>query len=167
MPDCGETLVMNPGFDTTKMSWSPETGIVLTWDTAGDQNGNTASGGLLVKNGNVSNGNGWILQGAYQCVPVTAGSTYQLTTQLSIAPDQGDVSAVVGLLTYASGDCSGAPNGAAISDQVTTTATCEALTLSRAVPSGAVSVAVRLGVLKPFPQAPVQVEFDNVLFKKL
>ena len=163
--DCQETLVMNPGFDTNITSWSAETGVKLSWDAAGDDDGKAGSGALVVQNANVINGSGFTLEGALQCVPVTA-ATYDFAAQLSIAPNQGYGAAVLSLLYYASGDCSGGAVGAAVSDQVTATGVCEELSMSRSVPSGVGSVKVRLTALKPFQQAPFAVEFDNVLFKK-
>jgi hypothetical protein len=106
------------------------------------------------------------MEGAYQCVPVVAGSTYDFVAQLSIPADQGDGSGLVALLYFPTADCSGGPTGAAVSDQVTAVATCEVLTMSASVPAGIGSAAIRLTALKPFPSPAFEVDFDNVLFKK-
>jgi hypothetical protein len=167
VPDCTETLVMNAAFNTDISSWTAEPGAALVWNSTSAEDQKAGSGALAVTSKSVSKTTpGWIMQGAFQCVPVDSGSMYDVGAQLSVAANPGGGAGLVGLLFYASGDCSGDTVGVATSDQVTATGMCEALSVTRTAPVGAASAAVRLVVIKPFPQAPLTVEFDNVLFKK-
>jgi hypothetical protein len=166
-PDCNETAVMNAGFDTDKSQWIPDQGVTLSWDGAGDLNGKSGSGALVVTNTNVAQVSNWTMLVAAQCVPVGAGSKYDFATQLDIPAGQGPGSALLGISYYSTPDCTGlALDGGGLSPQVTATATCEVLQMSSTAPSGAAGATVRLTVAKAFAAPAFAVEFDNVLFKK-
>jgi hypothetical protein len=166
VPDCTETLVMNPGFDADTTSWSAEPGVVLSWDGAGDLAQKAGSGALAVQSKSVVKADGWVMQGAFQCVPVEAGAMYDFAAQLSVGDNPGGGAGLLSLWFFGSSDCSGSLSGLALSDQVTATSMCEYVTMTRSAPAGAGSAAVRLVAVKPNAQAPLTVKFDNVLFKK-
>jgi hypothetical protein len=166
VPDCTQSLVSNPGFDTGISGWQAEGGVETSWDRAGDQNGNTASGALVVKNEIVTTGNGSIVAGASQCVQVMAGAAYDFAAQVAIPTGQGSGSTAASFFYYGSTDCSGALAGTGLSSIVSSAGTCQPISASLTAPAGAQSVAVRLAVIKPFALPSLQAEFDNILFKK-
>jgi hypothetical protein len=165
--DCTETLVMNPGFDTNVTSWTAEGGVKISWDGASDAEGKSTSGALMIKNVTTAAQDGWFLAGAVQCVPVTGGAAYDFAAQLSVQANPGGCSGILSVTYFQSADCSGDVAGAILSQQATTTDTCEVLQLHPTIPAGTASASIRLGTIKPFRQtAALVVDFDNVLFKK-
>jgi hypothetical protein len=165
LPDCSESLVMNPGFDANANGWKAEDGVVVTWDRNGDENGNTSSGGLVVDNQNVISGS-FTMAGGYQCLTVAPAATYAFVAEAAILggqPAAGAASAT--FFFYASSDCTGTLAGSAYANQVNAVGACQMVAASVQAPASAHSVAVRLVALKPAAQPSMKVEFDNVLFK--
>ena len=161
-PGC-ETLVKNPGF--TK-GW-------LNVDASDDPH----SGSLEVMNLNykedveaIGGTNGG---GARQCVPVTAGTAYDLTADVFIPKGQGAgfegdyVSvATLSVFYYEGADCGGRTLSNFTSTPVDQTDEWVHVEGSTTAPKESASMAVRLATLKPFRQLMFKAHFDNVLVRE-
>jgi hypothetical protein len=72
-------LVQNPGLDTDTSHWNPPSVLQVTWSPRDATNCST-SGSIVVENLNDAG----INNGALQCIPVTAGTTYNFGGRMFI-----------------------------------------------------------------------------------
>jgi hypothetical protein len=166
--DCIQTLAANAGFDRSAAEWTPELDTTATW-TSPDGVGNPQSGSLEVDNVDVSSGdvNGLVTAGAFQCIPVTAGSRYEVAVQAYLASGQGAGWAGFVVRFYFAGDCTGPTTGFDfLSGQGTTLDSWQTIAgTTMQVPLGITSIAVRLVAVKPIAQPSLSVSFDNILVR--
>ena len=168
VPDCRQTLVQNPGFDSATTGWSPETKSTAGW-TSSDGTANPASGAIAVTNvdTNVNDAPyGTTTTGAFQCITVAVGSCYQIDVQTFLPPGQGSGAAGFVLDEHTTADCSQAPATSFISPQVATPGSWQTISgTTTQIPLGVGSVAVRLVAVKPVAQPSEEALFDNVLVR--
>lgn len=172
IPDCQETLVANPSFNSTTAGWTAETGSSLSWAST-DGAGSSQSGAIAVTNTDTDAShavNGWITVGASQCLSVVAGSSYEVDVQAFQPSGQGSGwagSAGFVIDYHQSSGCAGSPAGASyLSQQVTATGAWTTIRgQTTQIPLGVASVAVRLVAIKPAAQPSWEALFDNVLVR--
>jgi hypothetical protein len=168
VPDCRQTLVQNPGFDSTTAAWSPEAKSTAGW-TSSDGTGNSASGAIAVTNVDTNLNDapyGTTISGAFQCLTVAVGSCYQIDVQAFLPPGQGSGAAGFVLDEHITADCSQAPATSFISPQVVTPGSWQTISgTTTQIPLGVGSVAVRLVAVKPVAQPSQEALFDNVLVR--
>ena len=168
IPDCHQTLVSNPGFDSDTSGWTAETGATASW-TSEDGTGNPSSGAIAVIDGDSNPTDapyGSTIVGASQCIRVTAGSCYQIDVQTLIPTAQTNVSAGFVLDEHTTSDCSQATATSFISPQVSTAGAWQKVSgTTTQIPLGVASVAVRLVAAKPVAQASAEALFDNILVR--
>jgi hypothetical protein len=167
--DCRETLVANPGFDDGVTSWTAAPGGTVSW-TSLDGTSNPASGAIAVTNVDTNPShvvNGWVTGGVSQCIPVSAGSQYEVAVQAELPSGQGSGWAGFILDYYLAAGCAGLPFPFPfLSPEVTTTGSWQTVSgTTTQIPLGVVSVAVRLVVAKPPAQTSLEGLFDNVLVR--
>ncbi len=168
VPDCQETLVQNPGFDSAPTGWKSEPGSSASW-TSQDGRGNSSSGAIAVVNSDtnpVDAPYGTTTAGAFQCLAVTPGACYQVDAQASIPSGQASVAAGFVLDEHATSDCSQPPVTSFVSPQISNAGAWQTISgTTTRVPLGVGSVAVRLVAVKPLAQPSAQALFDNVLVR--
>ena len=164
--DCAETAVTNSDFASSGAFWNVEYGMQASWlpGPGADAAGNAASGGLAVGNPVVADLDGTTMGGVRQCIPVS-GTSYLAMADLYIPAGQGAGAAGVVLDFFPSGDCSGTPSGILMTPLLTDPGHWELAQVTASVPSGAMSLAVRLVVQKSFRTSAFQAQFDNILVK--
>ena len=167
--DCRETLVANPGFDDATTNWTPATGGTASW-TSVDGTSDPASGAIAVTNVDINPNDavdGWVTTGASQCIPVNAGSKYEVALQAKLATGQGSGWAGFILDYFLAANCAGPPvSFPFLSSEVTTTGSWQTVSgTTTQIPLGVASVAVRLVVAKPPAQTSLEGLFDNVLVR--
>ena len=167
LPDCDETIVQNPTFEADDRLWQSDANIALRRDGDVDATNYPPSGSLSVELSlSNTNNSGTVTQGAWQCLPVVAGTRYDAGANVFIAGGQGEGLAGLMLLFYDGADCAPAPVGIlgtklSLKDTVDRWLT---VSLQATAPNGAKSVRVLLTVQKPWPQPTLAALFDNVLF---
>ena len=168
VPDCQETLVQNPGFDSAPTGWKAEPGSSTSW-TSQDGRGNVSPGAVAVVNSDTNPADapyGTTTAGAFQCLTVTPGACYQVDAQASIPSGQASVAAGFVLDEHATGDCSQAPVTSFVSPQIASPGAWQTISgTTTRVPLGVGSVAVRLVAVKPLAQPSAEALFDNVLVR--
>jgi hypothetical protein len=166
VPDCNETAVTNSTFTSNVSFWNLEVGMAASWlaGPAADAAGSPASGGIAVANPVVADLDGQTIGGVRQCLAPT-GSVYSAWGQVYVPANQSAGSAGIVLVFYPTTDCSGPPSDQALSGFVTAPGAWTTLQASSGVPSGTMSVAVRLAIQKPFRSPSFQAYFDNILVK--
>jgi len=132
-----------------------------------DALGNSHSGSLEVDNlGTTANApGGWSSLGAWQCVPVSAGSKVVTAVQAYLPSGQADGWAGFVLQFFYASDCTGPDSGRDfVSGQDLTAGGWQTLlgTMPE-VPIGITSMAVRLLATKAPSQPELRAEFDNIL----
>jgi len=175
-PGC-ETLVKNPGFGSNAASWVAEPqGITEGWLDV-DAKDDPHSGSLVVRNLNykedVEAKDGTNGGGARQCVPITAGLTYDLAADIYIPMGQGAgfegqyVSvATMSVFYYEGVECSGRTVSNFTGTSVDTTDEWVHVEGSTTAPKESLSMAVRLATYKPFRQIMFEAHFDNVFVRE-
>jgi hypothetical protein len=165
--DCAETLARNSRFALDTSAWTAESGATATWDSR-DARMIAASGSMLVSNvAPTATAFGAVMLGADQCLPVTAGTTYEMAARVLIASGQGSGEGGIALFVFDDAGCEGTflrsftPATTEIVDAWTTV---EGQTN---MPIGARSVMLRLVVSRPFAQAKLDIAFDDVLVRAL
>jgi hypothetical protein len=173
IPDCEQTLLANPSFDSSTSGWTAGPGSGASW-TSLDGVGNPASGALVVTNRDTNPRdatNGAISAGAFQCIPVTTGVDYTVSVQVYLPAGQGAGWAGFVLDDYFSPDCSGSPVtlpflSAQVTAGVVGQVRWQAVSgTTTQTPLGVRSRAVRLVVVKPTAQISLEARFDNVLVR--
>jgi hypothetical protein len=165
LDDCSETLLQNSSFDSNLDQWKASAPFSQFWD-ARNALPTGLSGSLSLSNSDpVADLPGLVLVAAEQCVPVTGDLNYLLAARVLIPSGQGQGQAAINLWVFANDDCQGTFLDAFT--PVTTEVTGDWTTASAELqlPSAARSMVVRLGAVRPFPQAHFQVLFDDVLVK--
>jgi hypothetical protein len=173
-----ETLVKNAGFSSNVASWTAEpVGITEGWLDA-DANDARNSGSLIVMNLNYKvepeAANGTNGGAARQCVPITAGTLYELAADVFIPMSQGAgfqgatyISvATLSVFYYEGTDCSGRTLSNFTSAPVDKTDEWVHVEGHTTAPKESNSMAVRLATFKPFRQIMFEAHFDNVLVRE-
>ncbi len=168
VPDCTQTLVQNPGFDSATTGWKAEPATTASW-TSQDGNGKASSGAIAVVNSDTNPADapyGATTGGAFQCLTVTPGSCYQVDAQVSIPSGQASVAAGFVIDEHTTGDCSQPPFTSFVSPQISSIGAWQTVSgTTTQVPLGVASAAVRLVAVKPMAQASAEALFDNVLIR--
>ncbi|MEP6652020.1 MAG: hypothetical protein ABJA82_01595 [Myxococcales bacterium] len=169
VPDCKQSLLVNPAFRTDLVGWAPELDMRQAF-MAQDGAHNPLSGSIAVTNARRSDVElGSTMGGSAQCVRAVGPSSYDVLVQVLLSPPaaSGDVAwGGVAFQFFATTDCSGTALGA--SSPTLSDANITGWQLIRGVVSpapGTRGMLVRLVVVKPFKQQPTQGVFDNVLIK--
>ena len=170
-PGCLKSLAVNATFDTDTAHWTADPGNTESWSQQ-DADQQPASGSLAVLNATVTTDNGSVVAGAGQCVPVVAGSIYDISANVFISSAQGS-SGVGGFYAslYPTTDCSGPAlsyfGQSTLSDatDVWSSANMVVDTTPQNL-STAQTMSLRLIAQKMFSVAPLTVLFDNVLVQK-
>ena len=161
--------MVNGTFDQATTGWTAAAGSAASF-TSLDGSGNSASGAISVTNTdtNASHAvNGWTTTGAFQCLPVMAGSTYTIAVQVDIPDSQDGGWAGFQIDYYTSAGCAGATaTYPYLSQQISAAGSWQVLNAALPqIPLSVLSVAVRLVVAKPVAQASEEALFDNVLVR--
>jgi hypothetical protein len=163
IPDCQESLLKNPAFDVDDSSWLAEPDVVQTW-LAMDAHGRVGSGSLSVENTLVLASNGLVFRGSGDCVTISAGQTYRLMAEVLLQSGQDPSgSGAINVTFHETQYCSGDTISAATSNLATTFDDWNVLSCTATAPASALSMNVRLVVLKSFAANPVTALFDDVL----
>jgi hypothetical protein len=151
----------NGTFDSSTTGWTAGFGATAS-RSAQDVAGNPQSGSLDV----AITGSAVLITNAaaWQCLSVTAGATETVQASVLI-PGQDGSEGLAALWFYGSADCSGA-NLSAFQTGMSVTNGWQTMKGSIQVPSGALSMAVRLTVYKPLGQTTAEALFDNVSVTK-
>lgn len=163
--DCDETLVENANFDANLNGWHEETNALANWEHD-DALDHDASGSATITNRTVDEEReGQVMRGLWQCIPASAGTAYQMLTQLRITGAEGQGWGGLNLWFYDGADCTG--TAVTASTPLLGTTTDWSLTETRAeAPENTQSMLVRLVVNKPFSAPAITVDFDNVLIRE-
>jgi hypothetical protein len=168
VPDCQQTLVQNPGFDSATTGWKAEAGSTVSW-TSQDGRGNSSSGAVAVVNSDTNPADapyGTTAAGAFQCLAVTAGSCSQVDAQTLIPSGQGSVAAGFVLDEHTTADCSQPTALSFLSPQVSSTGAWQTVSgKTTQIPLGIGSMSVRLVAVKPTAQVSAEALFDNLLVR--
>lgn len=165
--DCQETLAQNSRFDSGALEWSSESGLLQAWQ-AEDARGKVGSGSLLLSNTNVvAQGTGNTGIASFQCFSAWTGDELELGARVRIAPGQGTGEAGLNLLFFGADGCSGPLLGGQDVALTSETGKWVVVRSRTKIPAGTRSARVRLMVAKPFPQASLEAQFDDVLVVKL
>jgi len=168
VPDCKQTLVQNPGFDSATTGWKAEPGTTASW-TSLDGADNPSSGAVAVVNSDTNPADapyGPTTAGAFQCLTASAGSCYQVDVQTSIPTGQATVAAGFVLDEHTTADCSQATATSFVSPQTSTVGAWQTISgTTTRIPLGVGSMAVRLVTVKPVSQASAEALFDNILVR--
>lgn len=169
VPDCKQSLLVNPAFRTDLVGWAPELDMRQAF-MAQDGAQNPTSGSIAVTNARRSDVElGSTMGGSAQCVRAVGPSSYDVLVQVLLSPPAGAGAVAWGGVAFqffASTDCSGTALGA--SSPTLSDANITGWQLIRGVMSpapGTHGILVRLVVVKPFNQQPTQGVFDNVLLR--
>ena len=172
-----ETLVENAGFTLNVASWAAENiGISESWAGA-DANADETSGSLVVKNDNFKKDEeakgGSAPGGSRQCVPATAGRTYDLAADVFIPDGQGAgfegdyvSSASLSVFFYPAAGCTAQTITSFSSEAVQSAGEWLHVEGSTKAPKETQAMAVRLATLKPFRQMTFEARFDNVFVRE-
>lgn len=155
--------MQNPGFDVNTDHWTADPNTVVT-RSASDGAGNGQSGALDVA---VTGADpGIVLKvAASQCVPVTAGATYDVGVQIRVVglnASQGGLN----LWYYPTPSCSGSASGSVSLPLSATLSSWVTVSDAATIPSGVQSALVRLVALKPYARLAAEAMFDNVIVKR-
>jgi hypothetical protein len=167
IPDCEESLTKNGSFDNNFADWTPEANIALDWQMV-DADASDASGSMGVENSNAANLDNLSLAGSAQCISLDQPGAYAVVARVFIPPDQqAKGSGGVSVAFYEADLCAGAImiGFGGTSSMVSATGSWQSAAFDTNAPENARSMSVRLVVLKPFKDPPVQVLFDNVAVK--
>jgi len=161
--DCTQTLLQNPAFTSDVLGWLPESDTSIIWDPL-DLLGATSSGSALITSSGVVDADGNNLKAATQCVTVHADKVLDIYASARIDPSAIDGAAALSLWFFPTPDCPGDSSSEVyLAAQMADTDKTVTLHGTQAVPSGMVSLRVRLSVIKPFKAASFSVRFDNLL----
>ena len=163
VPDCDESIALNPSFDSNARGWAIDTGANVSW-VKDDAHGNVASGALGLLNAAELDRDGGSLLGARQCLAVEGGRAYHFALQVAVPAEAEATYGGFELFVYDGPACSGSE----LDDQRSIMLEETAWTMTELTyftPSAARSVSMRLIALKPFRAPPAEVRFDNVLVR--
>jgi hypothetical protein len=156
------TLLQNSGFDSDVGHWTAGPGATVVRSPRDTTNSSSGSLDLSLGGGDPN----VIAQAyAFQCLAVTGGGAYQIDAKVLI-PGQTASLGGLAVVTYASGNCSGATIGTYAPDWSARDSWGD-VTGTAQIPPGAGSVAMQLVVLKPYGQTAAEALFDDVLIHKL
>ena len=163
VPDCAETLVSNPSFDSDVSHWVAEQNVAQSWSSS-DATTSARSGSLRVENSLVGEVPTLAIAGTTQCIAVSGGLLIDAYVQLTLASGGASESAAA-LETrfYSSEDCTGDVEMSRGANAALSGSDWLAIGLSAQSPPATRSVQVRLVAIKPFSEQPLAVLFDNVL----
>ena len=105
-PDCQETLVQNPDFDTGPQSWPPDANVTQRWEATPDGRNDPGSGSIVVTN----TSSAMSALGTGQCARVGANKTYGVLAQMFIRSGQGALrGGGIHVRYFQSEDCTSGP----------------------------------------------------------
>jgi hypothetical protein len=155
-------VVLNPRFDTNVEHWTAGA-LTSASRSATDASGAPSSGSLDLV---VSAPSTQAAQGeASQCVAITGGSAYLVSTQARLGGAGDDGQVALGLSYFTSADCSGDVAGVFTSLAASPTSWRTLNGLAQ-VPASIRSMQVRLLVLKPAGQPSAEALFDDVAIRR-
>jgi hypothetical protein len=150
-------------FGSDVSHWTAESDANLAWDAV-DLRGHPDSGSALVSSSKTFDAPGNSLVAANQCVAVQPETVIAVFADAKLEDNSVVGKASLGLWFFADAECTG---DSAVevyqTPEVYDTGMTITLSGANAVPEGARSVRVRLGVSKPFRAETFSVRFDNVL----
>jgi hypothetical protein len=165
-PGC-ETLVENPGFDTTAEGWPGQIpSVVVGWNDL-DAAGGAESGSIKVDSTLFSeDAEGVVILGAVQCVPAEGGGVYDVRADAFIPKQDAEGAAGLTMLFYKNTTCDAGVAGTDLSfttPLVTDVDKWVEVSGRFIAPSGVGSMQVELVVGKHFAPRSFKALFDNVL----
>jgi hypothetical protein len=165
-PGC-ETLVSNPGFDSTVEGWPGQIpSVVVGWNER-DAAEAPESGSITVDSTLFSeDAEGVVILGAVQCVPAEGGAVYDVRADTFIPEQAADGAAGLTMLFYKNADCNAGVAGTDLSFTTPLTTAVDKWTEVSGrfiVPPGVGSMQVELVVGKHFAPRSFKALFDNVL----
>jgi hypothetical protein len=167
VPDCTETLVSNPSFDSDSSHWRPDENVAQSWlPMDATPSASSSSGSLRVENSLFGEVPTLAIAGTSQCIAISGGSPIEAYVQLALA--SGGATDSAGALEtdfYSSEDCSGDIQMSRGSNSALTDSEWRSIGLSEEAPQTAHSLQVRLVAIKPFSDSALSVLFDNVLVR--
>jgi hypothetical protein len=162
-----ETLVSNPGFDSSVDGWPAQMPSVLVDWSKRDAMDAAESGSLTVDSTLFSeDAQGVVILGAVQCVPVTGGGVYDVRADAFIPEQDVDGAAGVTTLFYKNSSCDAGVAGTDLSyttPLVTVVGKWTEVSGRFIAPAGVRSMQVELVVGKHFAPRSFKASFDNVL----
>jgi hypothetical protein len=165
-PGC-ETLVSNPGFDSTAEGWPGQIPSVLVGWSKRDAADAESSGSLTVDSTLFSeDADGVVILGAVQCVPVLGGSVYDVRADAFIPEQEAEGAAGLTMLFYKNTDCNAGVAGTDLSfttPLVTAVGKWSEVSGRFIAPDDVGSMQVELVVGKHFAPRSFKALFDNVL----
>jgi len=169
LPDCNETIALNPDFRMDALLWVPDTYSTVAWDEK-NAAGDPPSGSVLVVSDGVidENGSGVALRVAQQCIPIEGAKLVLVYANAFVDEGQDEQGrAEVDLAFFDSDDCTGALTTSFSTPQPLGASVGSWFTLKAGSVSAATtkSAYVKLALLKPFRAKSFQARFDNVLVK--
>lgn len=165
------SLIANPGFARNIDGWALEPRAVQArWD-AQDAAGAKKSGSIIVTNALTGDDEGSSPGGVFQCFTVEPGQHVQYAADIMIPEGQGSGAggqtytayAGLSLFYYNNDNCEIPTVGNVTSQLLEAPGQWQHISGQNEVPLEIHSVAYRLIVVKPHPQDPFDVHFDNVL----
>jgi hypothetical protein len=169
-PDCMQSLVGNPDFDSNVDQWTAEAGASLTWDS-GDALGKAGSGSALLSTASgMAAGSGSGAVAASQCLSVTSGNIVAAYANAFVEADQSPSGvASVEVYFFDAAGCAGTATIYFSTPQPLDAAAGTWLTLKSGLtaPKGTHSVQVRLAIAKQPQAASFRARFDNILVKQI
>lgn len=164
--DCQETLAQNSRFDSGAIDWTSEAGLLQAWKPE-NARGGASSGSVSLSNTNVvAGGTGNTGIASYQCISAWTGDQFEIGARVRIAAGQGGGEAGVNLWFFGADGCTGPLLGGQDVAFTGETGKWVVVKSQLQIPAGTRSARVRLMVTKPFPQASLEAQFDDVLVVK-
>jgi hypothetical protein len=163
VPDCDETIVENPTFDTDADAWQAEENVATAWENA-DAHDNDESGSLLVENQIEEDRDGGSMLGVRQCFEASAGVFYRFAVEVKVPESAPATQGGFQLLAYDGVACAGTVVKG-VSSSLVRGSGWNVTELTYPAPEGTQSIALRLVSVKPYRESPVEVLFDNVLVR--
>ena len=170
VPDCTQSLLTNPDFDSNVSKWGAETGASLTWDPR-DALGKSGSGAALLStaSGTVDTA-GSASVAASQCLSVTGGNIVAAYANAFVDADQSsDGLASVDVYFYDAAGCTGTATTNFSTPQPLDATAGTWLTLKAALLTTAAthSAQVKLTIAKQYQAGSFHARFDNILVKQI
>jgi hypothetical protein len=163
-PLSAQNLLTNPRFDGSLLGWTTEAAVAAVHSTARDYGDNAASGSALISN---AQGAADTAGGVSQCVAVTAGIRYHLSTRFLIPAGQARAArAQVHIAPFSSPGCVTSVSGFVSNGTpaITTFDRWGSIRVSTTIASGVASVRVTARLVKVEAGGTVQGYFDEVAF---
>jgi hypothetical protein len=161
-PVAATNLLTNPGFASDLSGWSLGVNFVTAAWQPLDATGQSDSGSASVTIAAPG-----ITNGLQQCVPVTAGTSYDFGARIELPPGQPDATASAVLVWYTGPSCTGGTVGGEPSTPAVATggSAFVGVSATAVAPSGALSATVVLVVGDPPSLSSAVAYFDDAYFQ--